>query len=84
MTLLELNIGEGFTEQSPMGSMKLWRHERRIVPCPSDSNAVLLVDQLTFQPRVASRLVKWFIRRVFIHRHRVLKASLGSVQRCCL
>ena len=27
MTLLELDIGEGFTEQSPMGSMKLWRHE---------------------------------------------------------
>jgi ligand-binding SRPBCC domain-containing protein len=82
MTLLELSIGEGFTEQSPMGSMKLWRHERRIVPCPSDSKAVLLVDQLTFQPRMASRLVKWFIHRVFVHRHQVLKANLGGAQPC--
>ena len=82
MTLLELNIGEGFTEQSPMGSMKLWRHERRIVPCASDSNAVLLVDQLTFQPRMASRFVKWFIHRVFVHRHQVLKAKLGGAQSC--
>lgn len=78
MTLLELNTGEGFVEQSPMGSIKLWRHERRIEPCPSDSNAVLLVDQLTFQPRMASRLVGWFIRCVFVHRHEVLKANFGG------
>ena len=83
MTLLELNIGEGFTEQSPMGSMRLWRHKRRIVPCPADSDTVLLVDQLTFQPRMAPRLVKWFIHRVFVHRHKVLKANLGGAQPCC-
>ena len=80
MTLLELNIGEGFIERSPMGSMKLWRHERRIVPCPSDPNAVLLVDQLTFQPCMARHLVGWFIRRVFVHRHAVLKANLGGAR----
>jgi ligand-binding SRPBCC domain-containing protein len=80
MTLLELNIGEGFTEQSPMGSMKLWRHERRIVPCPSEPNAVLLVDQLTFRPRMASWLVKRLIHRIFVHRHKVLKANLGGAQ----
>jgi hypothetical protein len=80
MTLLELKEGQGFVEQSPMGSMKLWRHERRIDPCPSDSNAVLLVDQLTFQPRMAKRLVGWFIRQVFIHRHRVLRDNLGGFQ----
>jgi len=82
MTLLELNIGEGFIEQSPMRSMKLWRHERRIVPCPSDSNAVLLVDQLTFQPRMAWQLVKWLIHRVFVHRHQVLKADPDGAQPC--
>lgn len=78
MTLVELKVGEGFTEQSPMGSMRLWRHERRIVPCPSDPKAVLLVDQLTFRPRMAKRLVGWFIRRVFVHRHEVLTANLGG------
>src|SRR3990172_6737786 len=64
MTLVELDSGQGFVEQSPMGSMKLWRHERRIVPCLSDPSAVLLVDQLTFRPRMAPRLIGWFIRRV--------------------
>jgi ligand-binding SRPBCC domain-containing protein len=80
MTLLELNIGQGFIEQSPMGSMKLWRHERQIAPCPSESSTVILIDQLTFQPRMAKRLVGWFIRRVFIHRHKILRANLGSTQ----
>lgn len=78
MTLLELTAGRGFIEQSPMGSMKLWRHERRIAPSLSEPGAVSLVDQITFQPRLANRLVGWFIRRVFIHRHKVLKANLGG------
>ena len=78
MTLVELDAGRGFIEQSPMGSMELWRHERRIVPCPSDPSAVLLVDQLTFRPRMAQRFVGWFIRQVFAHRHRVLRAHLGG------
>jgi hypothetical protein len=80
MTLLELRSGQGFVEQSPMGSMKLWRHERSIVPCTAESGAVLLVDQLTFQPRMAKRLVVWFIGRVFSHRHTVLREHLGGAQ----
>ncbi|MBK8904939.1 MAG: hypothetical protein IPM53_27415 [Anaerolineaceae bacterium] len=78
MTLVELDPGQGFVEQSPMGSMKLWRHERRIVPCPDDPSAVLLVDQLTFRPRIAQRLVGWFISQVFAHRHKVLRANLDG------
>lgn len=80
MTLQELTPGVGFIEQSPMGSMKLWRHERHIAPCPSEGEAVVLVDQLTFQPRMAKRLVGWFIRRVFIHRHNVLRENFGGAQ----
>lgn len=76
MTLIELTPGIGFVEQSPMGSMKLWRHERHIVSCPSDSSALVLIDQLTFQPRIAPRLVGWFLRRVFRHRHKVLRRHL--------
>lgn len=79
MTLLELRSGQGFTEQSPMGSMRLWRHERNILPCPPDSGAVLLVDQLTLKPRMARRLVGWFIRHLFTHRHNILRANLGGV-----
>jgi len=80
MTLLELNHGIGFIEQSPMGSMKLWRHERHIAPYPFVPGVVLLVDQLTFHPRMAKRFVGWFIRRVFTHRHKVLRANLGDAQ----
>ena len=73
LTLIELDQGRGFVEESPMGSMKLWRHERRIVDCPTDPSAVVLTDHLTFQPRWASPLVRWFIRRTFEHRHAVLR-----------
>ncbi len=81
MTLLEFSPGDGFLEQSPMGSMKLWRHERRIAPSPSDPARVVLIDQLTFEPRMAKRIVGWFIRRFFMHRHDVLRARLGGARR---
>lgn len=83
MTLLELDEKRGFIEQSPMGSMKLWRHERRIVPCPSEPGSepgsVILLDQLTFSPRFAKGLTAWFIHRVFTHRHKVLRENLGGL-----
>lgn|GEM_PF-151919 len=80
MTLLELKPGEGLLEESPMGSMKLWRHKRYIEPCPTDPDMVMLVDELAFQPRLARRLTAWFIRRVFNHRHKVLRARLSTGQ----
>jgi len=80
LTLLELDAGSGFVEQSPMGSMKLWRHGRRVLPCDSDESSVRLVDQLTFRPRLARGLVRWFIGRVFAHRHAVLRATFGDAR----
>lgn len=32
LTLIALTPGIGFVEQSTMGSMKLWRHERQLCP----------------------------------------------------
>jgi ligand-binding SRPBCC domain-containing protein len=77
LTLLELTPSEGFVEQSPMGSMDLWRHERRIRVDP-DGRGVILSDHLTFEPRWARTIVAWFIRRVFQHRHAVLRRQLGG------
>ena len=77
LTLLELTPSEGFVEQSPMGSMNLWRHERRIRPDP-DGRGVILTDHLTFEPRWARGIVAWFIRRVFRHRHAVLRRELDG------
>ena len=73
MTLLELEEKLGFVEQSPMKSMKLWRHERSIKPHHSKPDTVILIDKLIFQPRRAKILVKKFIEVVFTHRHKVLK-----------
>ena len=74
VTLIEFSKGNGFVEQSPMGSMSLWRHERKI---EGTTNGCILTDILTFQPRRAERLVAWFIGRVFAHRHAVLRSRLG-------
>ncbi|MDE0856747.1 MAG: hypothetical protein OSA97_20220 [Nevskia sp.] len=78
LTLLQLDPGRGFLEQSPVWSMRLWRHERRIHDCPDDPAAVLLSDRLSFTPRWTPRLVGWFLRRVFLHRHAVLRSTFGT------
>lgn len=73
ITLIEMEKGSGFVEKSPMGSMKLWRHERRIIPT---AGGCKITDHLTFEPKMASSLTGWFIRTVFRHRHRVLRRNL--------
>jgi len=74
LTLLRLDDGTGFVEQSPMLSMRLWRHERTLA---GDRDRTTLTDRLTFEPRFAGPLVAWFIRRVFAHRHAVLRRHFG-------
>lgn len=78
LTLLELNEGRGFVEQSPMGSMKLWRHERWITPSADTPGVTTLTDQLTFRPRTAPRFVAWVVEKIFNHRHKVIRAHFGA------
>lgn len=63
-----------------MGPMALWRHERRIVSSPSSPASVVLIDELTFQPRLAKGVARWFIKRFFTHRHEVLRKNLGGIR----
>jgi hypothetical protein len=81
LTLLSLEEGSGFVEQSPMGSMRLWRHERRITPADSsnhsDSKGCTITDTLTFEPRFASGISRRIVCAFFEHRHRQLKLHLG-------
>jgi hypothetical protein len=84
LTLLELKENEGFVEQSPMGSMRLWRHERRIGAAPDDAarrsaGRCTVTDLLTFEPRLARGLTTWAVKRLFTHRHAVLRRELGGV-----
>jgi hypothetical protein len=78
LTLLELEPGKGFVEQSPMTGMRLWRHERRILEVPGNGEVFELVDRLGFRPYGPARLVRFFIRRLFVHRHAVLRAQFNS------
>ena len=74
LTLLELTDSRGFVEQSPLLSMSLWRHERSLEP---HGTRTILVDKLTFRPRFATALTRWFIETVFTHRHAVLRRQFG-------
>ncbi|MEW6078010.1 MAG: hypothetical protein AB1724_09375 [Thermodesulfobacteriota bacterium] len=76
LTLESLEPGVGLVEQSPMGSMRLWRHVRRI---EAASAGCILTDELTFEPRFAGRLTNRIIKAFFRHRHRMLARYLGSV-----
>jgi ligand-binding SRPBCC domain-containing protein len=75
LTLIELTPGRGFTERSPMLSMKSWQHRREILDAPG--GAVELVDTLTFEPRLLRGLTRWFVTRLFAHRHAVLRRSFA-------
>lgn len=75
LTLIEMDVGHRFLEESPMLSMRLWRHERTIEPRPEGSR---IRDDLTFEPRFAAPVVRWFVQTLFRNRHRVLRARLGG------
>ena len=59
--------------------MKLWRHERRLLDNPKAPGTNILTDHLTFEPRAVKSLVTWFVRKVFTHRHQVLRKRFGSL-----
>ncbi len=74
LTLVRLEAGTGFLEQSPTLSMRLWRHERTL---RDHAGGTILMDRLTFEPRLATPLIRWFIRTIFVHRHAVLRRHLA-------
>jgi len=75
LTFTEVDPGRRFVEESPLLSMKSWRHERVIAP---DTDGTRVVDSLVFTPRFAGRVVGWFIQRFFQHRHAVLRRLNGE------
>ena len=72
ITLVERGPGLRFLERSPMGSMRLWQHERVVEP--RGDEACVVTDRLTFEPRVpgSRRLARRIVERIFAHRHRRL------------
>ncbi|MEK1904715.1 MAG: hypothetical protein AAAB13_02970 [Pseudomonas sp.] len=70
LTLLELNPGTGFVEQSAMTGMRLWRHQRDI---QASASGTRVIDQLTVEPLLPAFLVKAFLHLFFASRHRALR-----------
>lgn len=75
LTLIALTPGVGFVEQSKMGSMRLWRHERQIHPLDTGCR---VMDTLIFKPRAGGWLVTKFVTCLFLHRHKMLRKYLGG------
>ena len=75
LTLIELEEGRRFLEESPMLGMKLWRHERTV---EETSGGSTVTDRLTFEPRLPGPLVPWFVRTLFQNRHRGLRRRHGA------
>ena len=81
LTIVEVQPGHSFREESTMLSMRLWRHERSVTP---DGEAALVRDRLTFQLRAGLRLltplVAAGIGALFSHRHRRLQRHFVARQ----
>jgi ligand-binding SRPBCC domain-containing protein len=74
-TLSSVDVGRGFVEESPTLTMKRWRHERSLA---TGDGGTVLTDRLTFEPKFLPRLVRWFVTRLFEHRHSVLRRRFAS------
>jgi ligand-binding SRPBCC domain-containing protein len=81
LTLLEIEQGHRFVEQSPMLTMRLWRHERIIT---RDAQYAIITDQLEFIPRFAAGLAQRFVYLFFTHRHSVLKRVFNIYNKSCV
>jgi hypothetical protein len=58
-----------------MGSMRFWRHERTIYPVESGCR---VTDALTIEPLFGGPLAVAFVRKLFAHRHKMLRKHLGA------
>jgi ligand-binding SRPBCC domain-containing protein len=74
LTIIELEPGRRFLEESTMLSMSTWRHERTVTP--DGSRASVVHDRVSFRMRaglrLASPLIANGIGAFFSHRHRRL------------
>lgn len=76
LTIVELEPGRRFLEQSRLFSAPQWQHERIVEPLGATTSR--LSDKLTFTPRRGFGLLgPRIIRAIFWHRHRRLRRHFG-------
>jgi hypothetical protein len=78
LTLVKVEPGYGFREESPLLTQRLWIHERWIEDL---AGGCRLTDRLTFEPRLAplGPLQRILFRIFFGHRHRRLRKRFGRL-----
>jgi ligand-binding SRPBCC domain-containing protein len=76
LTLISLEPGRGFHERSRMLSMRVWEHERTLIP---DGSGCVVRDRLSFEARLPGMgpLIQRFIGTTFRHRHKRLRRRFG-------
>jgi ligand-binding SRPBCC domain-containing protein len=79
LSIVELDPGRRFLEQSTMLSMRRWQHQRSLTP--RDDRSTVVADRITFEPRAvltpAERLIARGLRALFAHRHARLQRHLA-------
>ena len=77
LTIVEVEPGRRFLEQSRLFSAPTWQHERVVEPV--DSATSRITDRLTFAPRRGFGLLgPRIIRLIFVYRHRRLRRRFGT------
>lgn len=76
LTLVQVEPGRGFREESPLLTQRLWIHERWI---DDVAGGCRLTDRLTFEPRLPllGPLQRLLFQFFFRHRHRRLRRRFG-------
>lgn len=77
LTFVEFDPGHRFVEQSPLLSMRSWRHERVVTPAANGAFGTVVTDNLEFSPRFGAPMVRFFVRKFFEHRHAVLARTFA-------
>ncbi|MDB4969951.1 MAG: hypothetical protein JWN44_5640 [Myxococcales bacterium] len=72
VTLVEIDPGRSFVEQSGVSMLRFWRHERRIEPT---AGGCVLTETLTVAAPLSlmTPVVGWLVRLFFAHRYRRLR-----------
>jgi ligand-binding SRPBCC domain-containing protein len=76
LTLVELEPGRWFQEESRSRLHRVWRHRRSVAP---DGGGCVVTDRLEIVPRLpgAGPATRRLVAAVFERRHRVLAARFG-------
>jgi hypothetical protein len=76
ITVVWVEPGRGFIERSTMLSMRLWEHERTLVPLSEDRCQI--TDRVAWELRLPlpGALLRPLIHAIFRHRHRRLRRAI--------